>query len=151
LGTGVALAGISAKPAHHPQPENWCDQSATLVTNFWGKSLGKTSAFSTIRRSSFYYIEEMEMAISMTLLERRARYVMSVVAFIALAGWASWEMGWITTAPSYKEEAWYLVGGSTSFVITSEYADEASCRRNENAASVCQPGKVLIQQAGQPS
>lgn len=85
------------------------------------------------------------MAASIGMLERRARYLMGIVAVIAAVGLAAFEMGWISTAPSYKENAWYLVGGNDSFVITSEYADEAECRRKETASSVCRPGKALME------
>ncbi|TCS32761.1 hypothetical protein EDC30_12033 [Paucimonas lemoignei] len=87
------------------------------------------------------------MAVSIGMLERRARYVMSAVALVAVAGLAAFKLGWITTAPSYKEDAWYLVRGNTNFVITSEYADEATCRQKESASSVCRSGKALLKEA----
>jgi hypothetical protein len=72
---------------------------------------------------------------------------MTAVAVIAIAGLAAFKMGWISTAPSYKENAWYLIGGSANFVITSEYTDEAACRRKESTSSVCRPGKALMEEA----
>lgn len=87
------------------------------------------------------------MAVSIGMLERRARLVMGVIALIAAAGLAAFEMGWISTAPSYKEDAWYLVGGNADFVVTSEYADEATCRQKENASSVCRSGRTLLEKA----
>lgn len=87
------------------------------------------------------------MAVSLELLERRARFLMGAVAIGGVAILAAFKMGWITTAPSYNENAWYLVGGTASFVITSEHADEATCRRQESGASVCRPGKALIDEA----
>lgn len=87
------------------------------------------------------------MAVSIGMLERRARYLMGIVAVIAAVVLAAFEMGWISTAPSYKENAWYLVGGNDSFVITSEYTDEAGCRRKETASSVCRSGKALMEDA----
>lgn len=87
------------------------------------------------------------MAVSIGRLERRARYVMGAVALIGAAGLAAFEMGWISTAPSYNENAWYLVGGNANFVITSEYADEATCRQKQSASSVCRSGKALLEEA----
>jgi hypothetical protein len=87
------------------------------------------------------------MAVSIGMLERRARYLMGAVAIAAAAVLMAFKMGWISTAPSYKENAWYLVGGNASFVITSEYADEADCRSKETASAVCRPGKVLMEEA----
>lgn len=80
-------------------------------------------------------------------LERRARYAMGAVAVVSVFGLAAFELGWITSAPSYRHDAWYLVGGNASIVITSEYADEAACRRAESGAAVCRPGRVLMQEA----
>ncbi|QAU32922.1 hypothetical protein [Janthinobacterium sp. 17J80-10] len=87
------------------------------------------------------------MAVSIIMLERRARYLMGAAAVVAVATLAAFEMGWIATAPHYKENAWYLVGGNASFIVTSEYADEAACRREESASSVCRPGKALLEEA----
>ena len=87
------------------------------------------------------------MAVSIEMLERRARYLMGTAAVVAVAALAAFKMGWITTTPAYKEHAWYLVGGNTSFVVTSEYADEAACRREESTSAVCRPGKVLLEEA----
>lgn len=86
------------------------------------------------------------MALSVAQLERRARYVMGVVAVVGAAGLAAGKLGWISTAPVYQHGAWYLVGGNEDFVITSEYADEATCRQKESATSVCRSGKALIEQ-----
>lgn len=80
-------------------------------------------------------------------LERRARYVMGAAAIVGVFGLGAFKLGWIATAPSYKHDAWYLVGGNASVVITSEYADEAACRREENSTAVCRSGSVLIQEA----
>lgn len=86
------------------------------------------------------------MAVSLRMLERRARYVMGAVAVIGAAGLAAFNMGWISTVPAYKADAWYLVGGNADFVITSEYADEATCRQKESTSSVCRSGKVLLEE-----
>lgn len=87
------------------------------------------------------------MAVSIAMLERRARYLMGFAAFVAVAALAAFKMGWITSTPAYKEDAWYLVGGTASFVVTSEYADEAACRREESTSAVCRPGKMLQEEA----
>lgn len=87
------------------------------------------------------------MAVSIAMLERRARYLMGAAAVVGVATLAAFEMGWITTTPVYKEHAWYLVGGNANFVVTSEYADEAACRREESGSAVCRPGKLLLQEA----
>ena len=87
------------------------------------------------------------MAVSIVMLERRARYLMGAVAVLAIAGLAAFELGWISTAPSYKENAWYLVGGNADFIVTTEYADEAACRSKESTSAVCRPGKALLDDA----
>jgi hypothetical protein len=87
-----------------------------------------------------------KMAISINTVERSARYVMGAVCLLGVLVWAAFKLGWITTAPSYKNDAWYLVGGNSDFVITSEYADETACRRNENSSAICRSGKVLLEQ-----
>ena len=86
------------------------------------------------------------MAVSIEMLERRARYLMGAAAVIAVAGLAAFKMGWIATAPTYKENAWYLVGGNASFVVTTEYVAEAACRREESASAVCRPGRTLLEE-----
>lgn len=87
------------------------------------------------------------MFIFISKFERIARYVMSGIALLALLTWVAFELGWVATTPSYKNEGWYLVGGNTRFIITSEYADEAACRRSENTSAVCLQGKVLMEEA----
>lgn len=87
------------------------------------------------------------MAVSLAMLEKRARYLMGAVAIVAVAGLAAFRVGWISTSPSYKENAWYLVGGNSNFVITSEYADETACRSKENGSSVCRSGKALLKES----
>ncbi len=87
------------------------------------------------------------MAVSIVVWERRARYAMGAVAVAGMLGLVAFELGWISTVPSYKEEAWYLMGGNASFVVTSEYADEAACRRKENSPSVCRSGKMLMEES----
>lgn len=75
-----------------------------------------------------------------------ARYVMSVVAAIALLGLIAFKQGWISDTPSYKKEAWYLADGNAHVIIASEYGDEASCRRAENASKACRSGKSLLEE-----
>lgn len=89
----------------------------------------------------------VEVFVFISKFERIARYVMSGIALLALLTWAAFELGWVATMPSYKNEAWYLVGGNTQFIIASEYTDEAACRRNENTSAVCLQGKVLAEEA----
>lgn len=90
---------------------------------------------------------EVKMAVTLSGLERRARYLMGAIAIVAAAGMAAFKLGWISTAPSYKENSWYLVGGSRNVVITSEYVDEAACREKESTSSVCRSGKALMKEA----
>jgi hypothetical protein len=89
----------------------------------------------------------MKMAVSLAILERRARYVMGIVAVAALAGLGAFKMDWISTVPSYKQDAWYLVGGSANVIVTKEFQDESACRRRESASSVCRTGKTLMDEA----
>lgn len=86
------------------------------------------------------------MSVSIIKIERVARYVMGCISVFALLAWGAFEQGWISAMPSYKSDAWYLVGGNTRFVVTSEYGDEAACRRAENASAVCLKGKTLMEE-----
>lgn len=87
------------------------------------------------------------MANWMAKLERASRYVMAGVTVLALLGWIAVAQGWITTEQSYRHDAWYLVNGNAGLVITTEYADEASCRRSQSDASACHSGRSLIEQS----
>jgi hypothetical protein len=87
------------------------------------------------------------MAVWISKLERAGRYLMAALAVLALLGWAAVEQGWISPVPHYRHDAWYLVGGAAGLVITTEYADEASCRRQQTNAAACHSGRSLIQQS----
>jgi hypothetical protein len=79
-------------------------------------------------------------------IERGARYAMSGIALLAALGLFAFKCGWIADAPSYKSDAWYLAGGDARMMVATEYADEASCRRDEKAAKVCRTGRALAEQ-----
>lgn len=89
----------------------------------------------------------MAFSLSVTTVERRARYVMGAVALLAAAGLGAFKMGWISTTPPYKANAWYLVENRANFIITKEFEDEMTCRRKESGVSVCRTGKALLEDA----
>lgn len=84
------------------------------------------------------------MTESLRTFERRARYLMSVITLLLVLALLLLKTGLVSTAPSYKDQAWYSISEQTGFVITTEYADEAECRSSEKSSSVgCWPGKYL--------
>lgn len=85
------------------------------------------------------------MMVFLGKFERVARYFMSAVALLAVLGLLACKWGWITEAPSYKSDAWYLARDNAGVIIATEYADEASCRRNEKTSLVCRSGKALTE------
>jgi hypothetical protein len=89
----------------------------------------------------------MEMHISMLRLERRARHLMAAASLLLVLIPAAFHTGLIAAAPTYNLQAWYAQGGLSGFVVTSEYADEAECRRNEKPSTVCRSGAKMMKQA----
>jgi hypothetical protein len=86
------------------------------------------------------------MMVFITKIERVARYFMSGVAMLAALGLLACKWGWIADAPSYKSDAWYLARDNAGMIAATEYADEASCRRDEKTTLVCRSGKALTEQ-----
>jgi hypothetical protein len=84
------------------------------------------------------------MTDSLWAFERRARYLMSVIALLLVLALLLFKTGLISTTPSYKDQAWYSVSEQAGFVVTTEYADEAECRSSAKSSSAaCRPGKYL--------
>ncbi len=79
--------------------------------------------------------------------ERRARYVMVVAACLLALLAVAFEAGWIRHEQSYDRHAWYLINNHDKFVITSEFPDEATCRRAATSEAVCRSGGALIDDA----
>lgn len=74
---------------------------------------------------------------SFRIWERRARFILgglaAVLAVIALL----FKAGWISSAPSYDDAAWYSASEHAGFIVTTEHANEAGCR-----AAAQQPGVI---------
>lgn len=79
-------------------------------------------------------------------VERVARYFMGGVALLAVLGLLACRWGWIAEAPSYKSDAWYLARDHAGMIVATEYADEASCRREEKTSLICRSGKTMTEQ-----
>lgn len=79
--------------------------------------------------------------------ERRARYIMIAASVLVVFFALAFKAGWITEHQSYKRHAWYLISDHDRFVVTSEYEDEAACRRAQDAGSTCRSGSTLIDEA----
>jgi hypothetical protein len=87
---------------------------------------------------------EIQMTNLFWTVERRARYLMSIVSLVLLAGVVLFNLGWISTTPSYNSQAWYSFNEQAGFVVMTEHADEAGCRSSEKPPSVvCRSGKSL--------
>jgi|GEM_PF-2885766 len=81
-------------------------------------------------------------------LERQARYAMAIVAIVLLLILLCVQAGWISNAPTYKEDAWYAVADHGNYAITTEYATELGCRAGNMTTSLtCRPGKSLSAEA----
>lgn len=90
------------------------------------------------------------MTASLWRFERHARYVMSLVALLLILTLLLLKTGLVSTAPSYKSQAWYSLSNRAGFVITTEYADEAGCRSAEKSPSiVCRSGQSLTAKESQ--
>ncbi len=87
-------------------------------------------------------------AISLRGLERSARMLMGGVAITAAFIGLTYKAGWISSAPDYDRQSWYLVSEHDGFTLTSRLEDEASCRKKEKAPAVCRSGSSLMDQAG---
>lgn len=80
-------------------------------------------------------------------VERYARYGMSIVAIVAVAAGLGLRFGWISKAPFYHHDHWYLESSHSSFVIISEYDNEAECRKHEKPFTTCRSGKAMSDEA----
>jgi hypothetical protein len=87
------------------------------------------------------------MAISIAVIERRARYIMCIISLLLVLIVLAFKADLISSTPSYKGQAWYVQNSHNGFVVTSEYADEAECKRNEKSAAACRSGISLIEEA----
>lgn len=84
----------------------------------------------------------------LSILERRARYLMGVIAILSIIAVALYKTDLVTTEPTYDERAWYSFSKHTGFVISTRHGDEAACRSEEQLPSiVCRSEKSLT--AGQ--
>ena len=74
------------------------------------------------------------------VFERGARRLMTVVATGAAITGLAFEVGFLSMAPQYDRQSWYLVSEHAGFVVTSVVDDEAACRKREKAPAVCHSG-----------
>lgn len=81
------------------------------------------------------------------ITERRARYAMGFSALLMMGVTAAFNTGLISRTPAYTFQAWYLVSSSNDYLITTEYADESTCRQKEQSAKVCRSGAAMMAQA----
>jgi len=81
----------------------------------------------------------------LSILERRARYLMAVFAIFSVIAVVLYKTGLVATEPTYDDRAWYSFSKHDGFVISTEHGDEAACRSAEKLPSiVCHSGKFLI-------
>jgi hypothetical protein len=89
--------------------------------------------------------QEMKMIRTLSTLERRARYLMGVVAILSVIAVALYKTGLVATAPTYDHQAWYSFSKHAGFVISTEHNNEAACRSAEQRPLiVCHSGKSLV-------
>ena len=88
------------------------------------------------------------MTVSIEKLERRARYLMCGIAFLAAVFAITVKAGLVSPGPGYQPYSWYAKETHTGFEIITEYPDEAQCRSKVSATSTCLSGKVLLEQHG---
>ena len=82
---------------------------------------------------------------TLSTLERRARYLMGIIAILSVIAVVLYKTGLVATEATYDEQAWYSFSKHAGFVISTEHGDEAACRSAENLPSVvCHSGKSLI-------
>lgn len=87
----------------------------------------------------------MKMIRTLSTLERRARYLMSILAILSVIGVVLYKTGLVATEPSYDEQTWYSFSKHAGFVVSTEHGDEAACRSAEKLPSiVCHSGKSLL-------
>jgi hypothetical protein len=87
------------------------------------------------------------MTTLLRIAERRARYLMGFSALLMLAIMLAFNAGLISRSASYSLQSWYLVNTADSYRITTEYADESTCRRQEQSSKMCRSGAAMTAQA----
>ena len=82
---------------------------------------------------------------TLSTLERRARYLMAVVAILSVIAVMLYKTGLVATEPTYHHQAWYSFSTHAGFVISTEHNDETACRSAEKLPSiVCYSGRSLM-------
>ena len=81
------------------------------------------------------------------IVERRARYAIGLSALMLLMIMMAFNTGLIATSPSYNLQSWYLINTGDTYVVTTEYADETACRRQEKSAKNCRSGAAMMARA----
>jgi len=87
------------------------------------------------------------MKISIAVIERRARFGMSIVSVVLVLGLIAYYAGLISHQASYKPDHWYQSSDHGSYIVMREFQDESLCRKAEGAPAGCRSGKALTEQA----
>jgi len=106
----------------------------------------KRTTVPTINRGIIFPLHErMKMIRTLSLLERRARYLMGIFAISSVLAVLLYKTGLVATEPRYDEPAWYSFSKYGGFVISTEHDNEAACRSAEKlSAVICRSGKSLM-------
>jgi hypothetical protein len=95
--------------------------------------------------SSFHCAKETMMMYALLKWERRARYLMGIVAVLSIMAVILYKTGLVSTGPSYDDRAWYSFSRHAGVVIFTEHGTEAACRSAEKLPEiVCHSGKSLL-------
>lgn len=80
----------------------------------------------------------------MTTAEHYARYVVGLIAVIAVSILAAYQMNWITSSADYRVGSWYLIDARGSFYLSTEYADRQTCFDHLRTGQICKPGSDMV-------
>jgi hypothetical protein len=131
----------------HHDPGNQATHATKLPQNFMAAVFFdcRKVAVSNSRGIIFSLLKGMKMIRTLSILERRARYLMIVVAILSVVAVMLYKTGLVATEPAYDHQAWYSFSKHAGFVISTEHGDEAACRSAEKLPSiVCHSGRSLM-------
>ena len=77
-------------------------------------------------------------------IERYSRYIAAGIAVIATALLLAFQMNWIRSSGDYRVSSWYLIDASSNYFLSTEFADEKTCRDHLRGNQSCNTGSDMV-------
>lgn len=77
-------------------------------------------------------------------VERYSRYIATGIAIVATALLFAFQMNWIRSSGEYRVSSWYLIDASSNYFLSTEFADEKTCRDHLRSNQSCNSGGDMV-------